>query len=398
MTIREEEDRQAPAWLERLGRSAWHLLGVIAAVTVVVVAAGYLWAVVGPLVVSVFLAIVLFPVVRWLGDRGVPRPVAALLAIILLVAVVVLSVVVVVVGIVDQSDRLGDSLNQAQVEIEALVERWHLGPYVERLRGQVSESSSLIGPGVASGVASAFGSFATFVSGVVLGGVLLYYFLKDGDVLVDRLAARGEPGRRQGLERLMTSAGDNVRSYFKGRTILAFVQGIAVALALWILGVPLPFAVGTVNLIGAYIPYLGAFVGGLFAVVMGLAGGGVGLAVAALIVVLFVNLVLENLLEPRLVGSSLSLHPVAVLLATVAGGLTVGMVGLILAAPLTAVAKQTLEDLQRGGYFHGGSAAPSLVDPVGPDEGNGAEAPTDEPPNEDAEPPTSDSAAPPDMG
>lgn len=396
MSSPHEEERQAPAWLERLGRSAWHLLGVIAAVTVVVLVAGFLWAIVAPLIVSVFLAIVLFPVVRWLSGRGVPRPVAALLAIVLLVAVLAITVVVVVVGIVDQSDRLGDSLNQAQVEIEALVERWHLDPYVERLRGQVSESSSLIGPGVASGVASAFGSFATFVSGLVLGGVLLYYFLKDGDVLVDRLAARGQPGRREGLERLMTSAGESVRSYFKGRTILAFVQGIAVALALWVLGVPLPFAVGTVNLIGAYIPYLGAFIGGLFAVVMGLSGGGVGLAVAALLVVLFVNLVLENLLEPRLVGSSLSLHPVAVLLATVAGGLTIGMLGLILAAPLTAVAKQTFEDLQRVGYFHGRPPGPSLADPVLPDEVDDSEEPIDAPAVGDGT--ASEPAARPDVG
>ena len=105
------------------------------------------------------------------------------------------------------------------------------------------------------------------------------------------------------------------------------------------------------NFIGAYIPYLGAFIGGAFAVLMGLSEGGVSLALWSLGIVLFVNLVLENVLEPRLVGSSLKLHPIVVLLATVAGGLIAGIVGLILASPLVAIGTNLWRELRESGFF-----------------------------------------------
>jgi hypothetical protein len=67
-------------------------------------------------------------------------------------------------------------------------------------------------------------------------------------------------------------------------------------------------SVGIVNFIGAYISFLGAFIGGAFAVLMALTNGGIGLALGALAVVLFTNIVLENVLEPRYLGASLNLH------------------------------------------------------------------------------------------
>jgi predicted PurR-regulated permease PerM len=112
-------------------------------------------------------------------------------------------------------------------------------------------------------------------------------------------------------------------------------------------------SIGVVNFVGAFVPYLGAVLGGAFAVLMGLAGDGVGLAIYALVVVLVVNLVLENLLEPRVMGSSLDLHPAFVLLATVGGGLFVGIVGLILGAPALAIGRSLYRELRDTGFFRG---------------------------------------------
>jgi len=103
--------------------------------------------------------------------------------------------------------------------------------------------------------------------------------------------------------------------------------------------------------IGAYIPYLGAFIGGAFAVLMGLGEGGIGLALIMLGISLAVNLLLENLLEPVLLGDSLDMHPLLVLLATTLGGLVAGMVGLILAAPVTAIAIDIHRELKAAGFF-----------------------------------------------
>ncbi len=117
------------------------------------------------------------------------------------------------------------------------------------------------------------------------------------------------------------------------------------------MGVPLSGSVGVVNFIGAYIPFLGAFIGGAFAVLMAISEGGIGLAFAALAVVLFMNLVLENVLEPKFLGASLSLNPMVVLLSTVGGGVVAGMVGLILGAPLTSIGLNLFRELRASGFF-----------------------------------------------
>ena len=129
------------------------------------------------------------------------------------------------------------------------------------------------------------------------------------------------------------------------------MQGIFVTLVLSIMDVTLAGSVGIVIFIGAYVPFLGAFIGGAFAMLMALSAGGIPLALAALGVVVFMNVVLENVLEPKLLGSSLNLHPIVVLVSTVAGGLIAGLVGLVLAAPLTSIGINLFKELRLSGFF-----------------------------------------------
>ncbi len=132
---------------------------------------------------------------------------------------------------------------------------------------------------------------------------------------------------------------------------MSLVNGVAIGLAALLLGVPAAGAIAVVNVIGAYIPYLGAFIGGAFAVLMGLGEGGIELALIMLGITLAVNLLLENLLEPVLLGDSLNMHPLLVLLATALGGLIAGMVGLILAAPMMAIVIDIKRELKAAGFF-----------------------------------------------
>ena len=84
---------------------------------------------------------------------------------------------------------------------------------------------------------------------------------------------------------------------------------------------------------------------------MAISEGGIGLALGAFAVVLFTNAVLENVLEPKLLGSSLNLHPIVVLISTVFGCVVAGMVGLILAAPLTSISINLFKELRASGFF-----------------------------------------------
>ncbi len=112
-------------------------------------------------------------------------------------------------------------------------------------------------------------------------------------------------------------------------------------------------------MITAYIPYIGAFVAGAFAVVIALGANGTTTALIMLVIVLLANGLLQNLVQPFAMGAALDLHPLAVLVLTIGAGCVFGMVGLVLAAPLTSAAVHIMRDLARArvdGSERGGGA------------------------------------------
>jgi len=114
---------------------------------------------------------------------------------------------------------------------------------------------------------------------------------------------------------------------------MSAIVAAVIGLASLLLGLPLVFTIIVVNFVGGYIPYIGAFLGGGLAVIVALGDGGFGEAAVMLVVVLAANLLLENFIEPKVMGRTLDIHPLIVLVVTALGGVIGGIVGLILAVP-----------------------------------------------------------------
>lgn len=94
-------------------------------------------------------------------------------------------------------------------------------------------------------------------------------------------------------------------------------------------------------------PYIGAFVAGAFAVLLALASQGTETALIMLVVVIVANGALQNIVQPIAYGATLELNPLAVFIVTISAGALFGMVGLVLAAPLTSAAVHISRDLAR---------------------------------------------------
>ena len=133
---------------------------------------------------------------------------------------------------------------------------------------------------------------------------------------------------------------------------MSAVVAVVVGLASLLLGLPLVFTIVVVNFIGGYIPYIGAFLGGGLAVIVALGDGGLGVAAVMLVVVLASNLLLENFVEPKVMGRTLDIHPLVVLVVTALGGFLAGIVGLILAVPFTVIAGNAIGRLRSHGFFN----------------------------------------------
>jgi predicted PurR-regulated permease PerM len=140
---------------------------------------------------------------------------------------------------------------------------------------------------------------------------------------------------------------ESLRGYFFGVTIVALFNATLVGLGALVLDVPLAGTIAAVTFIGAYIPYLGAWSAGAFAVLIALGGAGPEAALGMAVIQLLANGVLQQMIQPIAYGAALGIHPLAVLIVTIAGGALFGAPGLILAAPLTSAATRISADLAR---------------------------------------------------
>jgi predicted PurR-regulated permease PerM len=139
----------------------------------------------------------------------------------------------------------------------------------------------------------------------------------------------------------------SLRGYFFGVTIVAVFNAVVVSLGALVLGVPLIGTIAAVTFIGAYIPYLGAWAAGAFSVLIALGGAGTDAAAGMAVLQLLANGILQQLVQPIAYGAALGIHPLAVLIVTIAGGALFGAVGLILAAPVTSAITRISADLTR---------------------------------------------------
>jgi predicted PurR-regulated permease PerM len=122
---------------------------------------------------------------------------------------------------------------------------------------------------------------------------------------------------------------------------------VVVALGALILGVPMIGTIAAITFLGGYVPYIGAWGAGAFAVLIALGDGGTDAAAGMIVVELLANSILQQLVQPFAMGAALGIHPLAVLVVTIAGGALFGAVGLILAAPLTSAVVRISADLAR---------------------------------------------------
>ena len=137
----------------------------------------------------------------------------------------------------------------------------------------------------------------------------------------------------------------SLRGYFLGVTIVAVFNAVVVGVGALILGVPL---VGTIAAVTSSAPTSrtsGPGAPGAFTVLLALGGAGTEAALGMIVVQLLANGILQQMIQPFAYGAALGIHPLAVLVVTIAGGALFGAVGLILAAPLVSAVMRISADL-----------------------------------------------------
>lgn len=194
-------------------------------------------------------------------------------------------------------------------------------------------TSSQFGAGALTGL-SAAGSFFT---GLVLLLVILFFFLKDGDKIwsffMSWIPESHEPKWRASGTRTVETLG----GYVRGTAIIAAVDAAGIGIALWILQVPLALPLAVIVFITSFIPMVGATFAGILATLIALVANGPVVALIVLGVVILVNQLEGNFLQPVVMAQALNLHALVILLALTVGTILAGLVGAVLAVPMAAV-------------------------------------------------------------
>ncbi|GGI04581.1 hypothetical protein GCM10011354_09810 [Egicoccus halophilus] len=326
------------------------MLGILAIVAVVLYLMSMVTVLVIPVVLALFPATLLRPITNALRKVKVPDALSSLLAILIAVGAIAGVIGAMVPLVVNQIPELTESATEGIDEIEAWLDDEPFGLQVGGLSDLVEMAQDQLGDlgeyaGQAAG--AAFAAFEALI-GFLLLFVVLFFYLKDGKRLRDGFVAtmprRGRARARQSLDQAWETLG----KYFRGQLLVAFVDAVFIGVGLLILDVPLALPLAVLIFFGGLFPIVGAVTTGALAVLVALADGGLTTGLIVLGLVLAVQQLESNVLEPIILGRAIHLHPLVVLLSITAGSLLLGILGAFLAVPVAAITARIVDDVRTG--------------------------------------------------
>ncbi|KAB8165183.1 AI-2E family transporter [Streptomyces sp. 3MP-14] len=344
----------------------WMLIQVVSAVSLLVIsfAAGLL------------ITALLQPFVGWLKRMGFSGGAATAVTAFGGFGVMGLIGWFVVWQVLENSDRLVDQVQEGVEELRDWVlelpfdiTEENLDQWVEDINEWIrSHSDELTSAGL-EGVnyAVQFFTGAGLTLFVVLfllydGGGVWHWFLR----LVPRAARQSVAGA--GPRAWITLTG-----YVRGTVIVAMIDAIGIGIGLFIIDVPMAVPLAVIVFLSAFVPLVGAIASGALAVLVALVTNGVVDALLVLGVVLLVQQIEGNVLQPFILGRMVRVHPLAVVLAVAAGSMLAGIPGAVVAVPLVAVVNTVVgylrayqEEADRRAGFDGSGATVAELAPVQP--------------------------------
>jgi predicted PurR-regulated permease PerM len=328
-----------PNWLEVLGAYAWRFLLIAAATYVLIFLIVRLRLVFIPVFVALLVATLLVPPTEALRRRGWNSLLATwtvLLAGILLIGGVIALLVPAFAG---QLDDLGQDLREGTDRaLEFLrgpldLTDQEIQSYVDRAQQEIGANSGIITGGVISGVTKT----GEFLAGALLVVVLVFFFVKDGAKISGWFLRQFSAGLQSHISEMARRSWVTLTAYVRGTAIIALADGILIGIALVVVGNPLALPLAVITFFGAFFPIVGAVLAGAIAALVTLVTNGITDALIITAVIIAIQQVEGDVLQPIVMGRFVRLHPLVILLALTAGGILAGIAGAFIAVPLTAV-------------------------------------------------------------
>lgn len=296
-----------------------------------------------PFLYALLLAYLLSPLVSFLETRGLTRTLAiAVVYLFLLVGLALLGTYVIptiVTQINGLIKQLPDLSTRAQEWLQVLGEHYariDLPPALLesieagllRLQGSLTDLFSLLGSFVV-------GLFSSVVV-IILVPILAFYMLKDMEKIQQGFLAMVPAKHQQGVVRVATRINTKLGAWVRGQVLVGLVTGGLMFIGMRSVGMDYALVLGLLVAVFNFIPYFGAIIGATPAVVLALLRSP-SLALKVLIIQVVVQQVESSVLVPSILGKELGVHPLLIMFAVLLGAQFGGVLGMILAAPITAI-------------------------------------------------------------
>jgi predicted PurR-regulated permease PerM len=323
---------------------SWRSIVVLVAIGVALWLLAKISSVVLPVLIALLLAALLAPLTGWLVRKGVPRAGAAAISFVGFIVVVLglfglvgqqiysgmpSLVKQVIAGVSGISDWLATS----PFGIDSSTISGYMNDAIDTATNYFQKNSSqLLG-----GALEATSSVGTFLTGMAVCLFTTFFFLYDGEKifkwLMNLLPLPARPTATGAAQRGWTT----LVQYVRVQVLVAAVDAVGIGIGAAFLGIPLVIPMTVLVFLTSFVPVLGAIASGAVAVLVALVSNGLISAVIMFAVVIAVQQIESQVLQPFLMGKAVSVHPLAVILAVTGGGFLFGIVGALFAVPAVAV-------------------------------------------------------------
>ncbi len=307
----------------------------------------------GPFIAAFLLAYILNPLVTKIEHRGFPRWASSLIVVTLMVGVAVVVVLFVIPPAVQQFQGLISGVAGIARDVAALLKSGRLFEFLASYGVDVGKAQTFISDqisprleGILTALFEALFGFVTSMSSLVLQLIniiiipfLFFYMLKDFPLIIGRCASFVTGNGRQRFIDVGTRIDEILGQYFRGAILVAMIQGTITTVGLTFIGVNYSLVLGIMTGILDFIPYVGLLVSLTVSCIVALLSGEPVLVKVIAVIALFLS---QKLLEavvlgPKIIGAKVGLHPVILILSLLVFGYFLGLVGMLIAVPVTAL-------------------------------------------------------------
>jgi predicted PurR-regulated permease PerM len=320
----------------------------IGAALVIVFVLWMLQSILLPFIAGFVLAYFLDPIADRLERLGLPRVAATGLIILSAILVLVFIVLMVVPVVADQSVKLATDLPALLKSAVALANDWapqRLKDYLANsgtdVQGQLATIAGKTASWLAAFLASLWSggmALVNLLSLIVITPIVAFYLLADWDHIVAKIDSWLPRDHLNEIRELAADIDKALAGFIRGQGTVCLLLGLFYGIGLSLAGLKSGLAIGFAAGMLSFIPYVGALIGGIMAIGVGLVQFWPNESQVLIIIGIFVagQFLEGNFLSPKLVGGSIGLHPVWMMFALLAFSYVFGFVGLLLAVPLAA--------------------------------------------------------------